>query len=101
METENLRLLIEAAESITLQVLFVMVLDIMESFVTSMVWYLIMLIFLVKLFALFAAHLVAKRMGDQLGFYWPYSSDEKDRIYQIFMKGLETEREDPQGEASA
>lgn len=92
METENLRLIIEAAESITLQVLFVMVLDIMESFVTSMVWYLIMLIFLVKLFALFAAHLVAKRMGDQLGFYWPYSSDEKDRIYQLFMRGLEVER---------
>jgi hypothetical protein len=97
METENLRLLIEAAESITLQVLFVFVLDIMEEFVTQMVWYLIVLIFMVKLFALFAAHLTAKRMGDQLGYYWPYSSDEKDHIYAVFARGLEEERADGDG----
>ena len=94
METENLRLLLEAAESITLQILFIYLLDILADVFEAMVWYVIIMLICLKLFQLAAAHLLAKRMGDQLGYFWPYSRDEKQRLYQVFERGLELEREE-------
>lgn len=92
METENLRLLLEGAESITLQILFLYLLDILAGVLEALVWYVIIMLVALKLFQLAAAHLLAKRMGDQLGFFWPYSRDEKRRLYQIFERGLDLER---------
>lgn len=92
MESENLRLLLEAGESITLQILFVYLLDILADVLESMVWYAIVMLVALKAFQLASAHLLAKRMGDQLGYIWPYTKDEKQRIYGVFARGLELER---------
>lgn len=92
METENLRLLLEAIEQISTEIFFLVVLKIMEDFVTQMTYYIILMIFAYKCFALIAAHLAFKRMGDQLGYQWPYSKAEKRRIYNVFERGIETDR---------
>lgn len=92
METENLRLMLEALEQISTEFFFLMVLKIMEDFVTQMTFYIILMIFAYKCFALMAAHLAIKRMGDQLGYQWPYSKSEKRRLYSTFQRGLEDDK---------
>jgi hypothetical protein len=88
MKSENLRMILEALEQISTEYFFLMVLYILEDFVTAMTFYIILMIFAYKCFSLFAAHLTAKRMGDRLGFFWPYSKDEKKQIYEVFKRGL-------------
>ena len=99
MDTDNLRLILEAVEQISTELFFLMLIEILEDFVTSMTFYIILMIFAYKCFALAAAHLTAKRMGDQLGYHWPYSKTEKRRLYQVFERGLEREQaHDPNAE---
>ena len=89
METENLRLILEAVEQISTELFFLILLKILEDFVTQMTYYVILMIFAYKCFALGAAHLTIKRMGDQLGYHWPYSKAEKRRLYSVFERGVE------------
>ena len=89
METENLRLILEAVEQISTELFFLILMKILEDFVTQMTFYVILMIFAYKCFALMAAHLTVKRMGDQLGYHWPYSNAEKRRLYSVFERGLE------------
>ena len=91
METENLRLILEAVEQISTELLFLLLLRILEDFVTQMTFYVILMIFAYKCFALMAAHLTIKRMGDQLGYHWPYSKSEKRRLYSVFERGIEAD----------
>ena len=88
MRSENLRMILEALEQISTEYFFLMILYILEDFVTAMTFYIILMIFAYKCFSLFAAHLTAKRMGDRLGFFWPYSKEEKRQIYEVFKRGL-------------
>lgn len=92
MNYEELQLLVEAASQISTEVFFLFILYVMEDFVTSMTFYIILMIFFYKLFGLFAAHLTVKKMADKLGYSWPYSSQEKRRMYQVFQKGMEREQ---------
>lgn len=91
METENLRLILEAVEQVSTELFFLFLLRILEDFVTQMTFYIILMIFAYKCFALFAAHLTVKRMGDQLGYHWPYSKAEKRRLYGVFQRGLDAD----------
>ncbi|MGB3543993.1 hypothetical protein [Rubrivirga sp.] len=92
MDTDNLRLILEAVEQISTELFFLFLLRILEDFVTQMTFYVILMIFAYKCFALASAHLTIKRMGDKLGYHWPYSKAEKRRLYKIFDRGIE---EDP------
>ena len=92
MTYEELQLIIEAISQISTEIFFLFVLYIMEDFVTTMTFYVILMIFVYKVFGLFSAHLAIKKMADELGYSWPYSDREKRRMYQLFERGLESER---------
>ena len=92
MDYEELQLIVTAVEKISTEIFFLFLLHIMEDFVTTMTFYIILMIFFYKLFGVFAAHLTVKRMGDEMGYNWPYSDSEKRRMYQVFEKGLEREK---------
>lgn len=92
MKSENLRMILEALEQISTEYFFLMVLYILEDFVTAMTFYIILMIFAYKCFSLIAAHLAFKRMGDQMGYQWPYSKAEKRRIYKVFERGIESDQ---------
>lgn len=86
--------LMNTVGEISTEYFFLLILYIAENFITSMTFYIILMIFAYKVFALFSAHLTAKKMADQLGYYWPYSDNEKRRMVSVFEKGLEVERGD-------
>ena len=92
MTYEELQLIIEAISQISTEIFFLFILYIAEDFVTSMTFYIILMIFAYKLFGLFQAHLAIKRMADELGYFWPYSDSEKRHMYRIFETGLEHEQ---------
>ena len=92
MSTEKLRLILESIEQISTEIFFLWIMHIMTDFVISMTYYIILMIFAYKLFALFSAHLTSKRMADKLGYHWPYSDQEKRRMYRIFEKGIERDQ---------
>ena len=98
ISTEQLRLILEAVEQISTEIFFLILLRILEDFVTQMTFYLILMIFAYKCFALFNAHLTAKRMGDMMGYTWPYSKAERRRLYQVFEKGMGAEDRSLYGE---
>lgn len=92
MTYEELQLIVEAISQISTEIFFLFILYIAEDFVTSMTFYVILMIFAYKLFGLFSAHLTVKRMADELGYFFPYSDREKRHLYQIFERGLEREQ---------
>lgn len=92
LNTEQLKALLETAENISTEYFFLLLMAIGEDFITSMTFYIILMIFAYKCFGLIEAHLTAKKMADKLDYYWPYSDDEKRRMVNIFEKGLEVEK---------
>ncbi len=96
--TQQLKLILEAIEEISTEFFFLILIRILEDFVTQMTFYIVLMIFAYKCFALFNAHLTAKRMGDQMGYAWPYSKHERRRLYQVFEKGMAVEDRSLYGE---
>jgi len=96
--TQQLKLILETVEQISTEFFFLIIIKILEDFVTEMTFYIVLMIFAYKCFALFNAHLTAKRMGDQMGYAWPYSKHERRRLYQVFEKGMATEDRSIYGE---
>jgi hypothetical protein len=96
--TQQLKLILETVEQISTEFFFLIIIKIMEDFVTEMTFYIVLMIFAYKCFALFNAHLTAKRMGDQMGYAWPYSKHERRRLYQVFEKGMAVENRSLHGE---
>lgn len=91
LTTQQLKLILETIEQISTEFFFLIIIKIMEDFVTEMTFYIVLMIFAYKCFALFNAHLTVKRMGDQMGYAWPYSKHERRRLYQVFEKGMHQE----------
>ena len=95
MDLEELRLTLESIEHISTEYFFLLIVAIMEDFVTSMTFYIILMIFAYKCFGLIEAHLLAKKMADKMDYYWPYSDDEKRRMVEVFKEGMRAENIEP------
>ena len=95
MNLEELRLMLESVEHISTEYFFLIIMYIAEDFITSMTFYIILMIFAYKCFGLIEAHLTSKKMADKMDYYWPYSDDEKRRMVEVFKEGMRAEGIEP------
>jgi hypothetical protein len=91
MTDEQVDAITETISEISTEYFFLLIMYISEEFITSMTYYIILMIFAYKIFAVVNAHLTSKKMADKVGYFWPYSDREKRHLVAIFERGLEAE----------
>lgn len=84
----------KALQELSVELWAVLVLYLWAKYLVSVTLALDLIIILLTIFASrhMNQHLILKPMGDQIDYTPPYSDQQQDRIYQIFLRGLKEER---------